>query len=166
MDRRGYPPGQSFKNNFAAHEPAINSSSFLRQIQCLSLFLTPEEIVELSHQFRSCPDAELHRLATDLRRQCMLFRPPKSIVDYTDMRTALSLSESQRSSYLSNFSRQSMLSSSSVYSLDSASTDNCTIEQPTLWIEQNWQRSYPASQPGTQGTNPSSALPARPSSPT
>jgi hypothetical protein len=159
MDRRGYPPGQSFKNNFAAHEPAINSSSFLRQIQCLSLFLTPEEIVELSHQFRSCPDAELHRLATDLRRQCMLFRPHKSIVDYTDMRTALSLSESQRSSYLSNFSRQSMLSSSSVYSLDSASTDNCTIEQPTLGIEQNWQRSYPASQPGTQGTNPSSPFP-------
>jgi hypothetical protein len=71
MDRLDYPPRQPFKNGFTAHEPAINPSSFFRRIECLSLFFTPEEIVELSHQFQGCPDTELYRLATNLRRQCM-----------------------------------------------------------------------------------------------
>lgn len=81
MDAGAYPPVPSFVTNFAAHGPVITSRSFYRRIEMLSLFLTPEEIVDLSHQFHRCPDSELHRLATSLRRHCMLFGPVQSTRD-------------------------------------------------------------------------------------
>jgi hypothetical protein len=62
MDARAYLP---------AHERAMTPLSFYRRIECLSLFFTPEEIVELSHQFQGYQDAELLRLATSFHRQCM-----------------------------------------------------------------------------------------------
>jgi hypothetical protein len=72
MDAGAYSPAPSFENSFAAHEAAIVPLSFCRRIGFLSLFLTPEEIVELSHQFQGYQDAELFHLASSLRRQCML----------------------------------------------------------------------------------------------
>lgn len=84
MDAGAYPPAHSFDNDFPAHEPAIDSMSFYRRIECLSIFLTPEEIVELSHQFQGCRDSDLHRLATSLCRQCMLFGPVESTRDCTN----------------------------------------------------------------------------------
>jgi hypothetical protein len=85
MDAGAYPPAPSFENNFAAHMPATPSMSFYRRIEMLSLFFTPEEIVELSHQFHGCPDSELHRLATSLCRQCMFFGPVESTRDCTNV---------------------------------------------------------------------------------
>ena len=78
------------------------------------------------------------------------FPPSESDLNFTNIQPALSLSDSQRSSYLSNFSRRSILSSSSTHSHDSAATDNCSIEQPTGEYKQKWPDNYPGSPSGAQ----------------
>ena len=72
MDMAGYPSGHTFEDNFAANESTQASSFFYGWIERLSFFLTPEEVVSLSHQFQCCPDADLYRLATNLHRRCMI----------------------------------------------------------------------------------------------
>src|SRR2546423_5397337 len=158
MDKRGYPPGHSLETNSAATAATLNSSTFYGRIQRLSLLFTPEEIVDLSHQLQGWPDAELQRLAADCRRQRMLFRRLGSAIDCTDACSALSLSASERSSYLSTLSHRSILSSSSTHSYDSAGASTCSAEQATRDFEGRWPNNYSGSPSGTQLHNLSHSL--------
>jgi hypothetical protein len=74
MNVAGYPPDHSLPNNFGANKFNQMPLSIYALIEYLSLFLTPYDIVDLSHQLRRLPDADLHVLATSYRRRCMSCR--------------------------------------------------------------------------------------------
>ena len=74
MDRAGYQSGHTFQNSATANDSPPIPTSFYNRINFLSHFLTPQDIVELSHQFQNCPDPELYSLAANCHRRCMTRR--------------------------------------------------------------------------------------------
>jgi len=74
MDGAGYPPDRSLPYNFGANYFNQTPLSIYALIEYLSLFLTPDDIVDLSYQLRHFSDADLRTLAASYHRRCMSCR--------------------------------------------------------------------------------------------
>ena len=89
----------------------------------LSLGFTPDEILEASDRLRQSSRDDLFRLAGECHRHCGLRSDLTAQYHFADDAAAISLSSSQRSSLISNFSRLSSASSFMTYSQESLPTD-------------------------------------------
>jgi hypothetical protein len=87
----------------------------------LSLGLTPGEILTALDKLRQSPREDLARLAGECHRHCWSFF--EFTTSFANDATAISLSSSERSSLISNFSRLSSASSFSTYSQESVTSD-------------------------------------------
>lgn len=128
MEGTGYPSDILFSNTTAS---GFGQARLSPLIDRLSLILTGQQIFDLSSELRGTSDEALYLLVNESQRRCKSRSHHLSMLHDTDDKPASSLSDTQRSSLISNLSYRSIASNFSAYSQDPTSFDHPPYDQFT-----------------------------------